>query len=126
MTLRHRLLFLLLLLLFVSFEIVACSGSPLGADPRCEALCQRGTYRGAFVGKVVCSQESKSLCFRLCDTQIKNQETICASCLLEGASFIFPSSILEDGVAKGDEFTCTTSFRKTTDCVALCLVKKDS
>ena len=69
---------------------VGCSGGgddPLaGADPRCAAICtpEEPDVEGAFD---ICSTASVGSCVDQCEARIESVETVCATCLLEDASF---------------------------------------
>jgi hypothetical protein len=59
---------------------------PPSVDPRCSTLCAPSEPRakGAFA---ICSAASATTCVSLCETRIAGVPTVCAGCLLEGASF---------------------------------------
>jgi hypothetical protein len=79
---------------FVSLILVACGGAP-PADPRCEALCQieLPSTEGAYD---VCSGQSAEACKAACTARIESASSLCATCLLEKATFTIPAS---DGAA---------------------------
>ncbi|HVK83591.1 MAG TPA: hypothetical protein VM513_05760 [Kofleriaceae bacterium] len=89
---------------------VGCGGDDGGTalgDPRCVAVCtdEPPSVAGAFD---VCDPASTTGCFDECEARIADVATVCASCLLERASF-GPGVLVINEQCSGT--TCTVTGR---------------
>jgi hypothetical protein len=75
-------------LLFTSLLVFAYSCGSAGAeDPRCQALCEpAGRVPSSGLG-TYCDEQSVALCKDSCGARISGLVSLCASCVLEKASF---------------------------------------
>lgn len=65
---------------------LGCAGDPV--DPRCSALCTIDEPPDGL--GLVCSPASADACIDLCERRIVEANSLCAECLLEGATFETP------------------------------------
>lgn len=127
-------------ILWLSLLVAGCSSA---ADSRCASLCEPGS-------DPACDADSVSSCLDACEARISGVSSICATCLLERATFSgegspiglcqidasCPSGERCDGEISGctycsgdaagrqacelTEIACSTSFRPSTECASLC------
>src|SRR5688572_9341943 len=94
--------------------VAACGGSDdpfADADPRCAAICMIDEPSVSGAGDV-CNLDSAALCVDTCQVRITGVDTLCASCLLEGAYFGTDDVVL--GSDYCDLQTCTMTGRAGT------------
>lgn len=81
--------------------LVAACGGGAADDPRCVSLCTIDEPSIEGAGDI-CSQASADACRQSCGAQIESEDSACAACLLEDASFS------RDSVSGGNG-ECSTS-----------------
>jgi len=102
----------LLTLLAASFAACSSSDDPFtSADPRCATICMIDEPSISGTGDV-CNLDSAQLCLDTCAVRIAGVDTLCASCLLEGAYFSTGGEVGDGDYCDGQ--TCTMTGRAGT------------